>query len=96
MAALSNTNEIHVEEFTDRHSDLMSLFDEVFFSSEIGLRKPDEDCFGHVLGSCHVDASEVLFFDDQRENVDAARRLGIRSVHVTRPADVTEVLKSFG
>ena len=34
--------------------------------------------------------------DRQEEEVDAARRLGIRSVHVTRPADVTEVLKSFG
>jgi putative hydrolase of the HAD superfamily len=37
----------------------------------------------------------MLFFDDTLENVDGARAVGMRAVHVRSPADVAAALEEF-
>lgn len=50
-------------------------------SFEIGLAKPDPAVFGICLERLGAAPEETLFVDDREENVDAARRLGIRTDH---------------
>lgn len=56
------------------------LFDRVFTSGAVGMRKPDHGFFCHVLEEIKLAPEQVIFVDDKRENVLAADRLGIRGI----------------
>lgn len=57
--------------------DLHGTFDEIVFSAEHGMRKPDPAIFRLVLDKLGVPAERCLFVDDSEENLGAAHRLGI-------------------
>ena len=57
-----------------------SLFDQVFTSGAVGMRKPDPEFFIHVLEKIKLAPEQVIFVDDKRENVLAANRLGLRGI----------------
>jgi HAD superfamily hydrolase (TIGR01509 family) len=57
--------------------DLTALFDHVVVSGEVGYAKPDAEIFEVALERMGVVASEVVFIDDNQDNVDAAVALGI-------------------
>ncbi len=54
-----------------------------FFSAEIGLVKPDEAFYRHVLERTGWDPGLVLFVDDLPANVEAAARLGFQTLLFT-------------
>jgi putative hydrolase of the HAD superfamily len=58
-------------------------FDVVVVSYEVGLAKPDPRIFELCLSRLGAHAGEALFVDDRAENVAAAERLGIRTLHFT-------------
>lgn len=47
------------------------------------MRKPEAEIYRYVLEQEHCPASDAVFFDDNEENVTAARALGIKSILVT-------------
>ncbi|KAF2867149.1 HAD-like domain-containing protein [Massariosphaeria phaeospora] len=57
-----------------------ALFDRVFTSGAVGMRKPDKDFFRHVLRETCLAAEEIVFVDDKRVNVEAAESVGIRGI----------------
>lgn len=59
--------------------DYDGVFDEQFYSSELGFAKPDPRFFTTILGRLAVPAGEVLFVDDVDRNVDGARQVGIHA-----------------
>ncbi len=63
--------------------------DELFFSCEVGLAKPDPAFFVHVVGRLEADPSETLFVDDMPANVAGARTAGL--VAETIPQDTGAV-----
>lgn len=93
MVALTNTNSVHLESFRDRHGELFDLFDEIYCSSTIGMRKPDPESYRHVLEARCSAARETLFFDDNADNIAGARALGIEAVWVDTVDDVTRALR---
>lgn len=56
------------------------VFDELFFSYELGAHKPDPGYFEAVLAKLGVAGPEAFFVDDNAANVEAARSLGIEAV----------------
>ncbi|NNC83014.1 MAG: HAD family phosphatase [Flavobacteriales bacterium] len=89
---LSNTNAIHIAEFERRIEDeigmqyFRSAFDAVFYSSDIGQRKPDKEAFQYVLEHFEVEAQKALFIDDSVQHVQAAEALGLQTIHL-RPGE---------
>ncbi|MDE1824998.1 MAG: HAD family phosphatase [Candidatus Micrarchaeota archaeon] len=67
-----------------------------FVSSVIGLRKPDPKVYRYVLKKMRMKSSEVLFIDNQTENVAGARRVGIKSILFTDKSALVEALKKRG
>jgi HAD superfamily hydrolase (TIGR01509 family) len=63
-----------------KHNNLEQYFDEIFISSEVGLRKPDLELFKLALERMAVPASEAIFVDDLREYIDAAGQVGIAGI----------------
>ena len=80
---LSNTNIIHARYYNNllktRHGikGLSELFEEVYYSHDLKLRKPDQEIFRLVLKKEDLNPAETLFVDDMEENVVAAEALGI-------------------
>ncbi len=85
---LSNTNEIHIQEFLLRFdqtypgTNFEDLFDGVYYSHRIGFRKPNADAFEYILNRHSLPAQETLFIDDSINNIEAAGKLGIQTIHL--------------
>ncbi len=92
LFAFSNTNRAHIAYWPGRFDDVLSHFNQVFVSPDIGLRKPDVAAFRHVAAEMGVTPANVLFFDDVVENIDGAIRTGMQAVHVTTPQCVAEAV----
>jgi HAD superfamily hydrolase (TIGR01509 family) len=50
-------------------------FDTVFCSCELGYKKPQREFYEKILHILGANASEVLYFDDAIENIEAAKEL---------------------
>ena len=88
VIALSNINEIHYDFLLKSNFWEAYLFEKVYFSHLLGMRKPEIEIYEYVLTENDMKPEETLFFDDLKENVEAAKKLGINSILVD-----TEILK---
>lgn len=62
----------------------LGRFDEYYISANMGVLKPQPEFFEYIiqdLRSKHgnIHASDILYFDDTKEHVESAKRLGINS-----------------
>lgn len=55
-------------------------FDPCLLSYEIGVEKPDLKAFEILLSELNLPAQSVVFIDDNAENVEAAKRMGIDAI----------------
>lgn len=105
-ALLSNTNALHIAEINRRLAKqygfeygIADMLDRVFYSQEVGLRKPGEEIFRHVLREMNWQPEDVLFIEDSPQHVATARRLGLRVLHLAPPLTLTtalpEALRAF-
>ncbi len=84
---LSNTNAIHIETLHGRedngshYSRLVKVFEKVYYSHEVNMRKPDAEIFEHVIRDAGLTPEETLFIDDAETNVKAARGCGLMAYH---------------
>jgi putative hydrolase of the HAD superfamily len=59
---------------------LENIFDFIFCSSEIGLKKSQEGFFEKIMEKIpEIKKEEVLFFDDREENIVAAQKFGFNA-----------------
>lgn len=80
---LSNTDAIHIETFEQEngvsfYSDFYQCFEKVYFSFEMGMRKPDAEIYNYLIKKYELSPKRTLFVDDKRENTDAALLLGLQ------------------
>ena len=73
-------------EFIDflRQKEVYANFDGDVVSCEVGVVKPMPEIYDILLEKFSLDASQTLFIDDRRENVDAAAEKGIEVFHFDR------------
>ena len=57
------------------------LFDESFYSCEVGAAKPDSAFFSAAVARLGTTPPEVLLVDDSERNVTAAREVGLAAEH---------------
>lgn len=68
-----------------RHLGLNSLFDEIVFSCDEGIAKPDPAIYGRALSRLGLSSDECLFIGDGAcQELDGARRAGIRTVRIVQ------------
>jgi putative hydrolase of the HAD superfamily len=98
-ALLSNTNALHIAEINQRlatrygfRHGIADVLDRVFYSQEVGLRKPGEEIFRHALDQMGWRAVDTLFIEDSPQHVATARRLGLRVLHLAPPLTLTTAL----
>jgi|SRR5215203_816568 len=87
---LSNTNAIHEIAFMkivhDDHGRniLEEIFDKVYFSHMMNMRKPDKEVFEKVLRENNLLASETLFVDDSIQHIEGAKKAGLQTLLVEK------------
>lgn len=80
---LSNTDAMHIEKFQHKagmsfYGDFYQCFEKIYFSFELGLRKPDAEIFNYVIKKHNLSPKRTLFVDDKKENTDAAKAAGLQ------------------
>lgn len=83
VVILSNTNALHCSFWPALYPEVQSAADKLYLSQEMGMRKPEARIYQHVLYEEGFTAEQTIFFDDNLENIEGARALGIQSIHVT-------------
>jgi putative hydrolase of the HAD superfamily len=79
---LSNTDAIHIDHFEQRegasfYGDFYQCFEKVYFSYEMGMRKPDAEIYTTLINRHELAPKRTLFVDDKKDNTDAAKALGL-------------------
>lgn len=87
LAMLSNTNELHWQRMRTEMG-LGDIMHDYFLSHRMGRVKPDQAIYRDVIEQLDVPVSEIVFFDDNIRNVEAARKIGIDARHVAGPEAV--------
>lgn len=76
----------------ERHHGFEEITDDIVYSHEVGLMKPDARVFALTAERLAVRPDEVLFLDDVEENVAAARAAGWHAVlHTSTPTSIAEM-----
>lgn len=94
--AFTNSNPTHQISWMSAFPRVVESFDQIFVSSELGLRKPEPDAFNAIADATGIHLDAMLFFDDTVENVMGARTLGMPAVHVKGHLDVKQALSKIG
>lgn len=92
----SNTNIIHYDYYIEKFKrefgyDFPSLFRKTYWSFRMGKRKPDPDSFLEIIKNEKLMPDETLFIDDSHQNILAAERLGLKTIHIRDRIDITEL-----
>lgn len=95
---LSNINTYHAE-WVDQamrsalsEQDISQYFDHVFYSHEIGHRKPEYGAWQTIIEQEGVDPKKTLFIDDKDENIKAAKALGFHGLQWNPSSDIRLVV----
>jgi putative hydrolase of the HAD superfamily len=98
---LSNTNTLHIDwVYQHLNADLAytnfeGLFEKVYYSHKIHLRKPNKDIFEYVLQDLQINPAETLFIDDSAEHIQTAKSLGIHAMLHDPETDIQDVLPIY-
>jgi putative hydrolase of the HAD superfamily len=95
---LSNTNEIHIKKFegdlktNNMLEQFYKCFDKIYYSSRMGKRKPEENCFIQVLEENGLIAENTLFIDDSIQHIEGAKKVGIKTFHLEKNKSILNLV----
>ena len=90
LGMLSNSD-VYVKQ-TQIYKETELFFDQIVFSCETDVVKPDKKSFQIICDRLGVDFGEVLFIDDSAYNIDKAESYGIKSIHFVGVDDLKKKL----
>ena|ERR1051326_6961410 len=94
---LSNTNEIHIKCISEYlylaygFNNFNNLFEKVYFSYEVGMRKPNADIFKLVLEENKLKKDETLFIDDSIQHIETGNKIGIKTLFLEKGKTILEI-----
>jgi putative hydrolase of the HAD superfamily len=97
-ACLSNTNSEHWRVLTDPadpHGQVVNRLHHRFASHLVRARKPDPEIYAHVEQTTGFQPSQITFFDDLAENIEAAQARGWRSFLIERCDNPIPTLRKY-
>lgn len=84
----------YVEEFINKYFDTTYL-DDVIISANINKIKPNANFYNFILEKFNIKSKELLFLDDNVENIDGANKLNIRTIKVEKNMNLYEEVCKF-
>ncbi len=98
---LSNTNDLHlvaVESIlgVEQFHKLLQLFEKVYFSNKINMRKPELRVFDLILEENDLNVSETLFIDDLPHFIEGGKKAGLSTIHLVAPTTLVDLFTDKG
>jgi HAD superfamily hydrolase (TIGR01509 family) len=86
---LSNTDSIHINHFKETNGDAFynrfyNCFEKVYFSYDLGKRKPDVEIYNYVINENNLNTERTLFVDDNLDNIQGAKKTGLQVWHLQK------------
>lgn len=94
FALTDNVHEI-VAHLQERY-DFWPLFEGVANSADIGVLKPDQRIYRHLLETHELCPQDSVFLDDVAANIDGAKAVGMHGFVFTTAAQAESNLRSIG
>lgn len=92
--ALSNWNH-ELYEQTVADFPFLDWFDGKIISSEEGMKKPDENIYQLLFERYRINPKTAVFIDDNKANIETARRLGLHGILFTTPEALRQELQTL-
>lgn len=91
----SNIDPLHFQVLKIELSIPKTVVEKSTLSFVEGTLKPDPQFFLRGIEKIGLKAEEILFFDDQQKNIDAARNVGIQAIHLPHFHQLEDKLAPF-
>lgn len=94
---LSNTNSIHIDKALREWNsvsdqNIHEVFNKVYLSHEMGMRKPNPEIFIQVCKEQGLTTSRTLFIDDSIQHVQGAKKAGLVAHHLLANESIQSIL----
>lgn len=93
---LATNQDKYRTEFMIKQMGFGSLFDGIFSSAFVGYKKPSKEFYEHVLSKISsdiLDRNEILYVDDDRNNILVAKEFGVQVCHYKKFKDLENELR---
>ncbi len=77
----SNLSNNTIQRLRQEHSAFFSFVDRAYSYESVKYSKPDSRGFKEILQENDIKASETIFIDDSKVNIDVAKELGFEVIH---------------
>lgn len=94
LVILSNNTKDWMDEEIGRFK-LNSIFEKIYSSADLGISKPSREIFEYVFRDLGVKPQEIIFIDNQENNIEAAQALGINTILFRNLDQLKKDLSSF-
>ena len=94
VAMLSNATDA-LEAILETRYGIGDRFESIVNSARVGIAKPAEGIYRHLLAALGVQANEVVFIDDRAENIAAAAQLGIHVIWYVNADELERQLAAY-
>lgn len=81
----------YIKDFINKNFDV----DDVIISAEINKIKPNIDFYQFILDKYNLKPIELLFLDDNIENVEGAKQLGINVIKVEKEINLLKEIEKY-
>jgi putative hydrolase of the HAD superfamily len=95
LYCLSNMHFASIEYLEKTHT-FWDVFDGRVISCRLQLCKPESGIYEHLLRTYGLEAQDTLFIDDVQKNLDAAAKLGFRTLRFENAAQCERELRALG
>lgn len=78
-----------------REFEFLTWFDGIVMSGDEGIRKPEAAFFQILFDRYQVKPEDAVFIDDNLRNIEAAKKLGLKSIRFTSATELEKELKEL-
>lgn len=83
----------HDDMLNVKKMDFINIFEDMIFSCNLGVMKPDKEIYLQLLDKHNLKAEESIFVDDLKTNIKAANNLGINGIQFKNTKQVINDIK---
>ena len=79
----------------DKKYPFLNKFDGLIISGKEKLVKPNAEIYKLAISRFNLIPEETVFIDDKKENIEAAKKLGFLTIHLTDPEIIIHEINRF-
>ena len=73
----------------------LNYLDDFYISAELHKIKPNKDFYEYILNDLNIKSEEMLFLDDNQDNVIGAEKLGINTIKINKDTNIFDSIDAW-